>query len=389
MTDPMLVSARDAAAGSLQPLPAQIDAVADKAAALLRLQRTPAADRRVAMLVYNYPPGEANFGASFLNVPRSASSMLAAMKSAGYRTELPGADALIAQDAGDDEGLLPDGAGRRAAAVARQGPGRCDAAVALPRMVPVAAGGNAARIESYWGPPEKSTMLRPVAGEQAFVIPRVQLRQRRGAAPAAALRAWHQVADKAEQVYHRSAIPLSHGYLATYLWLRTRLRRERVVHVRHARHGRMVGGKETRAVGAGRSAASAGRPAQRLPVHHGQPRRGHHRQAPRARDHGEPFDADVRAGRLPPRRAGACTSACTTETLSPGPVKTAMEAQSHRPNSSEQHYDRDLNGRRLASVPTSPASSRCCIRTSTNWRRPRSRWAWRPSGRRRDASAAA
>jgi hypothetical protein len=33
MTDPMLVSARDATTGTLQPLPAQIDAVADKAAA--------------------------------------------------------------------------------------------------------------------------------------------------------------------------------------------------------------------------------------------------------------------------------------------------------------------------------------------------------------------
>ena len=30
------------------------------------------------------------------------------------------------------------------------------------------------RIENYWGAPENSTMLRPVAGEPAFVIPRVQ-----------------------------------------------------------------------------------------------------------------------------------------------------------------------------------------------------------------------
>lgn len=231
MTDPMLVSARDAATGTLQPLPAQIDAVAGKAAALLRLQRTPAADRRVAMLVYNYPPGEANFGASFLNVPRSVNNMLAAMQSAGYRTEIPGADALIAQvqatmkayypvDGGDALQPLLDKGLADSLPLARY--------VAWFRSLPAE---TQRRIEAYWGPPETSTMLRPVAGEPAFVIPRVQfgnvvvLRQPPRFEPGT------QVAGKAEQVYHRSAIPLSHGYLATYLWLRTQFGASAVVHV--------------------------------------------------------------------------------------------------------------------------------------------------------------
>ncbi len=233
MTDPMLVSARDAAAGTLQPLPAQIDAVAAKAAALLRLQRTPTTERRVAMLVYNYPPGEANFGASFLNVPRSVNNMLAAMKSAGYRTELPGTDALIAQVQATMKAYYPSGQGDELQPLLAR-----NLADAMPlsryitwfRALPAE---TQRRIESYWGPPEKSTLLRPVGvgGEPAFVIPRVQfgnvvvLRQPPRFEPGT------QVADKAAQVYHRSAVPLSHSYLATYLWLRTQFGASAAVHV--------------------------------------------------------------------------------------------------------------------------------------------------------------
>ncbi|WP_145758581.1 cobaltochelatase subunit CobN [Variovorax atrisoli] len=233
MTDPMLVSARDAASGTLQPLPAQIDAVAAKAAALLRLQRTPPAERHVAMLVYNYPPGEANFGASFLNVPRSVSNMLAAMKSAGYATELPGTDALIAQVQATMRAYYPNPAGQ---GDELQPLLDRDLADTLPladylawfRALPQE---TQRRIESYWGPPGKSTMLRAVAGQQSFVIPRVRfgnvvvLRQPPRFEPGT------QVVGKAGQVYHRSAVPLSHGYLATYLWLRQRFGASAVVHV--------------------------------------------------------------------------------------------------------------------------------------------------------------
>ena len=126
MTDPMLVSARDAASGTLQPLPAQIDAVAAKAAALLRLQRTPASQRRVL-------PQRA---AQREQHARRDEVRRLRHRSAGHRR----ADRA---GAGDDEGLLPDRAGRRPAAAARPGPGRSDAAASLPHMVSHAARGDA------------------------------------------------------------------------------------------------------------------------------------------------------------------------------------------------------------------------------------------------------
>lgn len=342
MTDPMLVSARDAAAGTLQPLPAQIDAVADKAAALLRLQRTPAADRRVAMLVYNYPLGEANFGASFLNVPRSVSSMLAAMKSAGYRTDLPGADALIAQVQATMKAYYPAGQGDELQPLLDKG-----LADAMPlsrylawfRSLPVE---TQRRIESYWGPPEKSTMLRPVAGEQAFVIPRVQfgnvvvLRQPPRFEPGT------QVAGKAEQVYHRSAIPLSHGYLATYLWLRTQFGASAVVHV--GTHGTVewsAGKERGLSVQDDPLLALGGLPNvyPYIMDNLGEATTAKRRGRATMVSHSTPMFAP--AGFRPGVQA-MHERMHDWETLSPGPVKTAMEKQLTA-EFVEQHYDRDLN----------------------------------------------
>jgi cobaltochelatase CobN len=342
MTDPMLVSARNAAAGTLQPLPAQIDAVADKAAALLRLQRTPAADRRVAMLVYNYPPGEANFGASFLNVPRSVSNMLAAMKSAGYRTELPGADALIAQVQATMRAYYPTGQGDELQPLLDKG-----LADAMPlsrylawfRSLPVE---TQRRIESYWGPPEKSTMLRPVAGEPAFVIPRVQfgnvivLRQPPRFEPGT------QVAGKAEQVYHRSAIPLSHGYLATYLWLRTQFGASAVVHV--GTHGTVEwsAGKERGLSVQDDPLLALGDLPNVYPYimdNLGEATTAKRRGRATMVSHSTPMFAP--AGFRPGVQA-MHERMHDWETLSPGPVKTAMEKQLTA-EFVEQHYDRDLN----------------------------------------------
>lgn len=235
MVDAMLITARDAQTGSLQPIPAQINAVADKAAALARLQQTPPARRRVALMVYNYPQGEGNFGASFLNVPKSLHNMLAAMKAAGYQTEAPGAEQITPQvQATLGAFYKPE----TLAALPAQG-----LADVLPlsrylawfRALPLE---TQRRIEAYWGAPEKSIMLRPAmsgAGqtEAGFIIPRVllghvvvmpqPLRHEVTAGTSAGLRK--------QRIGHRSPVPLSHHYLATYLWLRSQLGAHAVVHV--------------------------------------------------------------------------------------------------------------------------------------------------------------
>lgn len=341
MTDPMLVSARDAAAGTLAPLPAQIDAVADKAAALLRLQRTPPAERRVAMLVYNYPPGEANFGASFLNVPRSVNNMLAAMQSAGYRTELPGTDALIAQVQATMKAYYPTGQGD---ALQPLLDGNLADALPLARYLAwfrALPAETQRRIEGYWGPPEQSTLLRDVAGQRAFVIPRVRygnvvvLRQPPRFEPGT------QVADKAAQVYHRSAIPLSHSYLATYLWLRTQFGAAAVVHV--GTHGTVEwsAGKERGLSVQDDPLLALGDLPNVYPYimdNLGEATTAKRRGRATMVSHSTPMfaPAGFRPGvqRMHERMHD-------WETLSPGPVKAAMERQLAA-DFAAQHFDRDL-----------------------------------------------
>lgn len=233
MVDAMLITARNSTTGALEPIAAQVNAVAAKAAALVRLQQTPPQQRRVAMLVYNYPAGEGNFGASFLNVPKSLHNMLAAMQDAGYQTTAPGAPDITRQvqatmGAFYKPELLQE----------LQAQGLADTLAladylqwfrALPQE-------TQARIEAHWGAPEQATMLRPGgvgSTGRAFIIPRVllgnvvlmpqPLRHE--------LTAANSTAQRQKKIGHRSVVPLSHNYLATYLWLRTQLGAHAMVHV--------------------------------------------------------------------------------------------------------------------------------------------------------------
>ncbi len=236
MVDGMLITARDSKTGALQPISAQIDAVADKAASLARLQQTPAAERRVAMMVYNYPLGEGNFGASFLNVPKSLHNMLDAMKKAGYQTEVPTAEQITPQVQGAMGAFY-----KPEALAGLSGQGLADVLplrdyLAWFRALPK---DTQRRIEGYWGPPEKSIMLRPAlsngasAPEAGFVIPRVLL----GNVVVMPQPLRHEVTAgtptelRKARIGHRSAVPLSHNYLATYLWIRTKLNASAVVHI--------------------------------------------------------------------------------------------------------------------------------------------------------------
>ncbi len=68
------------------PVPERIERVARRARAWVDLARTPPAEKKVALIYYNYPPGKQNIGASYLAVPDSILGILRALKEKGYRT---------------------------------------------------------------------------------------------------------------------------------------------------------------------------------------------------------------------------------------------------------------------------------------------------------------
>ncbi|MCC5887577.1 MAG: magnesium chelatase subunit H [Gammaproteobacteria bacterium] len=87
------------AAQDMQPHPERIDRLADRVANLVRLRRTAASERRVAMVLFGFPPNAGAVGtAAFLSVFASLYNTLVAMRDAGYTVEVPeSVDALREQ----------------------------------------------------------------------------------------------------------------------------------------------------------------------------------------------------------------------------------------------------------------------------------------------------
>jgi len=224
LIDPLITSATRAGDGAIEPIGRQAQAVVDKALRLVALNRRPAADKRLAVMFYNYPPGEKNLGASFLNVPRSLETVLGALANAGYRVERRDAEALTAQLT---RLLVPFHRPEEAKALIEEG---LAATLPLDRYrawfdsLP-----HSVRqpILDRWGPPEKSGMVVRRFLDRSFVIPRLQLgnvailpQPPRG----------EREADRDKALYHDTKVPPSHTYLATYLWLRDRLKADALVH---------------------------------------------------------------------------------------------------------------------------------------------------------------
>lgn len=226
-SDAMLAAATSRKDGSIVSLPAQLDAVADKALALTRLQRTPNADKRVAILFYNYPAGEKNLSASFLNLPRSLSSTLGALQAAGYRTDAAN-EHTLQRDLG---ALLAPfyRAGQLAALL------DADRAAWMPmtqyrRWYDAQPAAFRAEVSARWGEPESSSMAIERDGVAGFAIPRLQLGNV-ALMPVPPRGERDESAEKA--LYHSTKTPLNHFYMAAYLWAREG--REALVH--YGTHG--------------------------------------------------------------------------------------------------------------------------------------------------------
>ncbi len=73
-----------------KPVEPEIERQARRLNNWLRLQEKKNADKRIAIVYYNHPPGRHNIGADNLNVPESLLDMLRSLKAAGYKTgDLP------------------------------------------------------------------------------------------------------------------------------------------------------------------------------------------------------------------------------------------------------------------------------------------------------------
>ncbi|WP_328986388.1 magnesium chelatase subunit H [Thiorhodovibrio winogradskyi] len=94
-TGPMVFGGRSAEAAvdrarDMQPQPERADTLAARVERLVRLRHTPAKDRKIAAVLFNFPPNAGNTGtAAYLSVFESLFRTMQALKADGYKVELP------------------------------------------------------------------------------------------------------------------------------------------------------------------------------------------------------------------------------------------------------------------------------------------------------------
>jgi cobaltochelatase CobN len=211
-----------------EPEAGRIAFVAELAANWVKLRRTPPTERRIAIILANYPNRDGRIGNGVgLDTPASAISVLRALAAAGYRVEdIPeDGDALISRlIAGptNDTRALPTR--RIDETFARSDYGFFFSGL------PAAA---AARVVQRWGPPERDPFFLP--GELdcgRFAIPAFRCGN-----IAICLQPARGYNIHPASSYHDPDLPPPHGYLAFHAWLRDQFRAHAVVHL--GKHGNL------------------------------------------------------------------------------------------------------------------------------------------------------
>ncbi|HTZ76600.1 MAG TPA: cobaltochelatase subunit CobN, partial [Stellaceae bacterium] len=209
------------------PVADRVDFVAALAANWVTLRRAAPAERRVALVLANYPNRNGRIGNGVgLDTPASVVAILRALAAAGYRVEgIPAdGDALMRQ--------MLAGPTNAASHLGRNGAeeiGRNDYAAWFAGL-PMAA---QARVAERWGPPERDPFFRPSDLDCGrFAVPALRF----GNVAVAIQPARGYNLDPVAAQHDPALVP-PHGYLAFHAWLADGFRAHAVVHV--GKHGNL------------------------------------------------------------------------------------------------------------------------------------------------------
>ncbi|HJZ76814.1 MAG TPA: cobaltochelatase subunit CobN [Vicinamibacterales bacterium] len=181
-------------------------------------------EKHVALVYYDYPPGKANIGASYLNVAESIANILQRLANEGY--DLGGADLSpsrileeITTKGRNVGGYAP---GELADLVRHGGAVRVpltDYRAWLGALAPQLR----AKVLKDWGPVERTTLMADAGG---IVIPAIRFGNVLLMPQPA--RGWGEDTDK---LYHAKDLAPHHQYVAAYAWLRNGFKADAIVHV--------------------------------------------------------------------------------------------------------------------------------------------------------------
>jgi cobaltochelatase CobN len=217
---------------------------ADLAASWVRLRRAPPAQRRVALVLANYPNRDGRIGNGVgLDTPASVAAILEALRAAGYALEgAPGNGAalmglLLAGPTNARPSRAPtpsprplgEGIGKRGDSEQRI-PGQVLSIRAYEDFFAELSPAVRAAVTKRWGGPERDPFFDSGAG--GFVLPlHVFGNVTVGVQPARG----YNIDPQAS--YHDPALVPPHGYLAFYAWLKRAFGAHAVVHV--GKHGNL------------------------------------------------------------------------------------------------------------------------------------------------------
>ncbi|ADN51275.1 Magnesium chelatase [Vulcanisaeta distributa DSM 14429] len=191
----------------------RVDRVLSRADRWLTLRQKPNADKRIAIIIYNYPPGEENIGrASYLDTLKSVEVLLRRLSEEGFRVKPVTADTI------KEFFVRNPNSGRWSAGANYVLVDRATYMNLFSKLRPELR----ERIIKQWGEPPGNVMTRngglalPVLDLGNVVI---VLQPSRG---------WH---EDPSRIYHDSELYPHHQYVALYRWLEEVWHADAVIHV--------------------------------------------------------------------------------------------------------------------------------------------------------------
>jgi len=210
------------------PIAERVQTAVSRGLRYAELSRKRNADKKIALIYYNYPPGKASIGASYLNVAESLANVLQRMAAEGYDIgrEPPSAEEVLADIT------------TKARNIASHAPGELEALIAAGSVERVPLDDYRAWLDALapslrekiladWGDPAEGTLMTEHReGEVSLIVPAV--RYGNILLMPQPSRAW---GEDAEKLHHASNLAPSHQYVAAYAWLRNGFNADAVVHV--------------------------------------------------------------------------------------------------------------------------------------------------------------
>ncbi|AKH42873.1 cobaltochelatase CobN [Altererythrobacter atlanticus] len=192
------------------------------------LARTPNAEKRIAIMYYNYPPGRAGISASYLNVAETLENILRRLHDEGFDIggEPPSADEILADITTRARNVGSDAPGELAELIELGGVQRLaveDYRQWLDDLHPDLR----EKVLADWGDPAEGTLMTQRTDDQVnLIIPALEYGNIRLMPQPS--RAW---GEDLEKLYHAQNLAPSHQYVAAYGWVRNAFDAHAVVHV--------------------------------------------------------------------------------------------------------------------------------------------------------------